>query len=62
VGNFIGPRLVTYFTSASGTVDFSRMFLIPAGTALVAAILLAFLFHPPEKAAPEEGKGVAPAH
>jgi nucleoside transporter len=62
VGNFIGPRLVTYFTSASGTVDFSRMFLIPAGTALIAAVLLCLLFHPPEKAVPEEGKAIAPAH
>jgi MFS family permease len=62
VGNFIGPRLVTYFTSASGTVDFSRMFLIPAGTALIAAGLLCLLLHPPEKAVPEEGKAIAPAH
>jgi nucleoside transporter len=62
VGNFVGPRLVTYFTSSSGAVDFSRMFLIPAGTALVAAILLCLFFHPPDKAVPEDGKAIAPAH
>ena len=62
VGNFIGPRLVTHFTSPSGDVNFSRMFLIPATTALLAAILLCLLFHPPEKAAPEAGKGAALPH
>jgi len=66
VGNFLGPRLITYFTS-KGTdgvdvVDFSRMFLIPSGTAVVAAVLLFLFFHPPATAAPADGKGVAPAH
>jgi MFS family permease len=54
VGNYIGPKLGTYFTiqasSGEPTVDFSRMFLIPSITALVAAIILAVAFHPPEKA------------
>jgi hypothetical protein len=37
-------------------VDFQKLFVYPAGTALVAAFLLALLFHPP--APPEaEGKG-----
>jgi len=66
VGNFIGPRLVTYFTS-TGTdgvqvVDFSKMFLIPSGIAVVAAVLLFLFFHPPATATPADGKGVAPAH
>jgi hypothetical protein len=65
VGNFIGPRLVTYFTTKAtdGTevVDFSKMFLIPCGAAVVAAILLFLFFHPPDKAVPEGGKA-APAH
>ncbi len=58
VGNFVGPRLLTYFSyrAADGTdaVNFSQMFLIPSGTALLAAIFLALLFHPPEKAVTEE--------
>ena len=66
VGNFLGPRLITYFTSkgAGGVeiVDFSKMFLIPSGTAVVAAVLLFLFFHPPATAAPTDGKGVAPAH
>jgi hypothetical protein len=58
--------LITYFTS-KGTdgvdvVDFSRMFLIPSGTAVVAAVLLFLFFHPPATAAPTDGKGAAPAH
>ena len=61
VGNYIGPRMGAYFTTSSGDVDFSRMFLIPSGTALVGAILLALFFHPPATAAPAEGKS-PPAH
>ena len=62
VGNFIGPRMGALFTTPTGEVDFSRMFLIPSGTALVGAILLAVLFHPPPKAVPEGGKGGAAPH
>ena len=61
VGNYIGPRMGAYFTTSSGDVDFSRMFLIPSGTALVGAILLALFFHPPATAAPAEGKS-PPGH
>jgi nucleoside transporter len=66
VGNFIGPRLVTHFTS-TGTdgvqvVDFSKMFLIPSGIAVVAAVLLFLFFHPPASAAATEGKGTALPH
>jgi nucleoside transporter len=56
VGNFVGPWMGDYFKTASGGVDFSRMLLIPAGTALVAAILLAVLFHPPTKAVADTPK------
>jgi hypothetical protein len=62
VGNFFGPRMGAYFTTSSGDVDFSRMFLIPSGTALVGAILLAVFFHPPATAGPTAAKGAAPAH
>jgi nucleoside transporter len=53
VGNFVGPRLVTYFTTKTPdgleVVNFSRMFLIPSLTAVVGASLLFFFFHPPAK-------------
>jgi MFS family permease len=60
VGNFLGPRLVTYFTTraADGTeiVNFSRMFLIPSLAAVIGAALLFFFFHPPAKPVPEAVK------
>jgi len=62
VGNFLGPWLGKYFTDTAGAVKFSQMFLIPSGAALAAALILALLFHPPAKAAPEEGATPAPAH
>jgi nucleoside transporter len=61
VGNYVGPWLGTYFTTSSGSVNFSQMFLIPSFTAVVAAVILALFFHPPEKAISAEGKS-APAH
>jgi nucleoside transporter len=61
VGNYVGPWLGTYFATADGGVDFSRMFLIPSFTAVIAAIILALFFHPPHKAGAEVGKP-APAH
>ena len=56
VGNFLGPRLGLYFEAgtfvdAEGKtqpiIDFSKLFLVPAGIALIAAILLLLFFHPP---------------
>jgi nucleoside transporter len=63
VGNFFAPHLVTHFTDQStGAVDFSKLFLIPSGTAVLAAILLLLFFHPPAQAVSPEGKAIAPAH
>src|SRR3954447_4995633 len=59
VGNAVGPPLGNYFTKAAAeagappTIDFSKMFLIPALAAVIGAIILAVCFRPPEKAAPE---------
>ncbi|MDX1947448.1 MAG: MFS transporter [Pirellulaceae bacterium] len=64
VGNFVGPRLLSFFTVkiANGVevVNFSRLFLIPSFAALVAAVMLALLFHPPEKAAPADSATLPP--
>jgi len=58
VGNFVGPHLGKFyqageFVDAEGKiqpiVDFSKLFLVPAGMALFAAIVLLLLFHPPAK-------------
>jgi MFS family permease len=61
LGNFLGTRLGAVYVispqTGGGGIDYSRMFLLPAGAALVAATILALLFHPPEKAAePAAGK------
>lgn len=50
IGNFIWPQLGEIFKTDKGP-DFSKLFLVPAGTALVAAVLLLVAFHPPEKKA-----------
>ena len=53
VGGFLWPYLQGQFTEGvppNTIVDYRSLFLIPSGTALVAAVLLLLLFHPPTKA------------
>lgn len=45
--NTLCPFLTKKFT-ARGLVDFRRLFLVPCGVALAAAITLALFFHPPK--------------
>jgi nucleoside transporter len=65
VGNFLGPRLGTYFSHAAedGTpvVNFTGLFLVPSLTALLAAILLAVAFRPPERGSTDLA-AAAPPH
>src|SRR5262245_40271607 len=49
VGYFVWPALGEIFATADGP-DFRRLFLVPSGTALFAAVLLLLFFHPPAKA------------
>jgi hypothetical protein len=48
----LGERFATT-TTLNGTVtkviDYHRLFLVPFGLSLLAAVLLAVFFHPPEK-------------
>ncbi len=60
VGNIVWPLLGNVFRRDS-QVDFSRLFLAPSATALVAAVLLLLFFHPPKLNVPE-GSKPAPAH
>src|SRR5207302_3500371 len=46
VGNFVWSWLQGYYT-VDGRTQYQPVFLYPAGTALVAAVLLALFFHPP---------------
>jgi MFS family permease len=50
VGNFVWGRLGTVFQISKDKVDFSRLFLVPSGVALGAALILLLFFHPPAKA------------
>jgi nucleoside transporter len=63
IGNFLGVKLGSWFKvgeyidsqgKAQPIIDFSKLFLVPAGIALVAAILLLVFFRPQAKAG---GKG-----
>jgi hypothetical protein len=58
IGNFLGTRLGSIFKigeyldttgKAQPIIDFSKLFLVPASIALVAAVILLVFFRPPEK-------------
>jgi nucleoside transporter len=59
VGNFLCGELGEYFVTPDKTVNFREVFLVPAGIAVVAAIILLVFFRPPEKK--EVGMEHAPA-
>ncbi|MBI1849847.1 MAG: MFS transporter [Planctomycetes bacterium] len=48
VANFVWPLLGSSLTTEDG-VDFRRLFLVPSGVALAAAVFLLLFFDPPEK-------------
>jgi nucleoside transporter len=49
VGNFLWPFMQGFFTE-NKVVDYRALFLVPSGTALIAAVLLLFFFYPPASA------------
>jgi len=55
------PGLFSAMTKA-GVTDFKALFLIPLGSAIAGAVILALFFHPPKGAKPTIGKGSAPSH
>jgi nucleoside transporter len=61
VGNFVWAQLGVAFAVGKDQVDFHKLFLVPAGVALVAAIGLFLFFRPPETAkAPVEEVAAEP--
>ncbi len=54
VGNvaasFLFPALMAQWTDASGAVDYRTLFMVPAGMAVLAILLLAVFFRPAERA------------
>jgi nucleoside transporter len=53
LGNFLWADLGTRFQTASGAVDFQKLFLVPAGIAAGAALILFAFFRPPARAQTE---------
>jgi len=62
VANIAGPKLIGDTFNNNGLVDFKSLFLLPCIAAVVAAIALAALFRPPQKAKPELAGAPAAAH
>ena len=62
VGNMVAsslfPNLIAGLTGADGKVDYSTLFLVPAGLATLGAVVLAFAFRPPSFA-PQAGTEIA---
>jgi nucleoside transporter len=50
VGNFLWVFLGKHYQTPQQTVDFTSLFLVPAGIALAAALFLFLFFRPPKKA------------
>ena len=47
--SFLFPALMTRWGNAAGVVDYRTLFMVPAGLALVGALLLALFFRPPTR-------------
>jgi MFS family permease len=71
LGNFLGTRLGVLFKvgeylddagKAQPIIDFSKLFLVPAALAVVAAVLLLVFFRPPAEAATKESELAGAAH
>ncbi|HEY3947446.1 MFS transporter [Phenylobacterium sp.] len=53
--SFLFPALVARWTDAAGKVDYRTLFMVPTGMALVAVLLLAAFFRPPQRGPVEDG-------
>ena len=60
VSRFVWPYLGGVVFNEGGKPVFSKLFLVPSGAALVAAILLFLFFHPPGKGPQETGPAATP--
>jgi nucleoside transporter len=47
--SFLFPSLIAKWTDAAGHVDYTSLFLVPTGMAVVAILLLAAFFRPPQR-------------
>jgi nucleoside transporter len=55
ISNFLSGRLGIIFKAADGSIEYSKLFLVPMGLGLLATAILAIFFHPKAKEpVPEE--------
>jgi MFS family permease len=47
--SFLFPTLIAKWTDTAGKVDYRSLFLVPTGMALIAVLLLAAFFRPPQR-------------
>jgi MFS family permease len=60
---YFGPQLMATYTKgvgAAATTSWDKLFIIPCGAAVVAAVILALLFHPAKTEPQVAGGGAAP--
>jgi MFS family permease len=57
--SFLFPALVAHWTDAAGKVDYRTLFMVPTGMALVAVLLLAAFFRPPQRGPAPEAAAMA---
>jgi MFS family permease len=55
-GNFASALLGKEFEIGKEVYDFQKLFLVPSGVALAAALILLVFFHPPEKSPEQKGE------
>lgn len=60
VANFVGPWMIDVVFKQGDVVDFRSLFLVPAGLAVVASLLLLVAFHPPAKQADSASESLSP--
>jgi MFS family permease len=59
--SFLFPSLIAKWTDAAGNVDYRSLFMVPTAMALVAILILAAFFRPPQRAPVADGAaGMAP--
>jgi predicted MFS family arabinose efflux permease len=60
--SFLFPSLIARWTDAAGAVDYRSLFLVPTGMALVAILILAAFFRPPQRGPVAEGSAALAPH
>jgi MFS family permease len=59
--SFLFPSLIAKWTDAAGEVDYRSLFMVPTAMALVAILILAAFFRPPQRGpVADSDAGMAP--